>query len=156
MNSEFVNLVIEPAKYWNPVSQWDNPIWGWVVFNYANNGLQFFLQNRSFYREIRFSGPNGSLESSRWLPQKPCNDDMRNARQLQKLLDILRDEPKCLKVFIEMVNGAMDSMLSNYTEFMSSLIARPLALVNMAWLLNWQLRHWKTMHRSTAKAYRRD
>ncbi|KAJ8107184.1 hypothetical protein ONZ43_g6815 [Nemania bipapillata] len=36
---------------WRPASEWENPIWGWVITNYADYGIQLFLPDGTFYRE---------------------------------------------------------------------------------------------------------
>ncbi|OQE45943.1 hypothetical protein PENCOP_c001G06564 [Penicillium coprophilum] len=38
---------------WRPATEFDEPIWGWVVTNYVYNGLHIFLPNGTFYREVR-------------------------------------------------------------------------------------------------------
>jgi hypothetical protein len=143
LNAHFVTLKTRPhgrhevENYWEPVGEWDSPIWGWVVINYANYGLQFFLSDGTFYREVRLGGPKGSQESPKWLPGPPNPDELVDAKQLQKLIDELGDA-EYLARFIEMINLAMKKMLpapGAYAEFMSALIGHPLALVNMGWSL---------------------
>jgi hypothetical protein len=45
MASETTNSDME-QPFWRAANDWDQPIWGWVVVNYANYGLQFFLSRR--------------------------------------------------------------------------------------------------------------
>jgi hypothetical protein len=45
---------------WRPMTEWENPIWGWVVANHAESGIQLFLADGTFYREVRL-GPSVRL-----------------------------------------------------------------------------------------------
>ncbi|KAL2214431.1 hypothetical protein CC79DRAFT_1392288 [Sarocladium strictum] len=139
---------LSQRPFWRAASEWDSPIWGWVVVNYANYGLQFFLPSGAFYREVRAGGPNGALKSPDWLPfTKPDNPDDRGgdedggpiAKQLARLIETIATKKGYLKAFIAMVNSATTSTGSSapsaYAEFKSSLIGKPLALVNMGFSL---------------------
>jgi len=132
--------------YWQPVGQWENPVWGWVVLNYANYGVQFFFPDGSFFCEVRRGGPTGAQAlSTRWLPRGRQVDEavlrQPETQQLQNLLKVLSEGPSAalhLQAFIDMVNGAMSTMFpppSAYAEFLGSLVGPPLALVNMGWSL---------------------
>jgi hypothetical protein len=138
------------TPFWRAANDWDQPIWGWVVVNYANFGLQFFLPSGAFYREVRRAGPTGALASPEWLPfQKPDNPDGADrggsadggvaARQLARLVETLAACPEYLTGFIATLNAATTSSgnaaPSAYAEFRSALIGKPLALVNMGWSL---------------------
>ena len=50
LNTVFVEPVFESqdSKYWQPVGEWDSPVWGWIVINFANYGVQFFLPDGLF------------------------------------------------------------------------------------------------------------
>ncbi|KAH6611483.1 hypothetical protein Trco_001503 [Trichoderma cornu-damae] len=148
LHAEFVKLhedaapsgPASPGQYsWAPVSQWEQPIWGWVMVNYANYGLQFFTSDGSFYREIRHGGPTGSMASPTRLPSQagPDVENEPSTKQLRRLLDALGEETYLL-AFIRMVDGAMRRMLpapSAFAEFSSALAGQPLALVTMGWSL---------------------
>ncbi|KAK6519040.1 hypothetical protein TWF281_003729 [Arthrobotrys megalospora] len=129
------------SPFWRPMNEWDEPIWGWVVVNYANNGIQIFLPDGTFYREIRLGGQNRSVTSPEWIPfKKPENPKLvlnPKVRQLGLLVEKLGNNAY-LKEFVGMINAAtvqLQSPPSAYAEFTSSLIGRPLALVNMGWSL---------------------
>ncbi|KAH7320601.1 hypothetical protein B0I35DRAFT_352023 [Stachybotrys elegans] len=137
-----------PPPFWRAASEWDSPIWGWVVVNYANYGLQFFLPSGVFYREVRTGGPDGAMESPDWLPfTKPDDPEDRGgdedggpkAKQLARLVEKIASNSGYLKAFIAMVNSATvstgTSAPSAYSEFKSALIGKPLALVNMGFSL---------------------
>ncbi|KAH7125854.1 hypothetical protein EDB81DRAFT_889579 [Dactylonectria macrodidyma] len=128
---------------WRPVSEWENPVWGWVLINYANLGLQFFLQDGTFYREVRFGGPKGTRNSPTWLPhQRPGddpNDHVKAAKTRQ--LDILigkMDNREYLQEFVDMITDAMQNSPTAspaYAEFLDAAMGKPPALVNMGFSL---------------------
>ncbi|KAG7142615.1 hypothetical protein HYQ45_000982 [Verticillium longisporum] len=125
--------------------EWENLIWGWVVINYANTGIQLFLPDGTFYREVRLAGPSGAQTSPEWLPFRPpkAGDDLPKKpemQQLQLLVQRLGGDPKFLHAFwnmIETSTSEMDAAAAPeaYAEFASALIGRPLALVNAGWSL---------------------
>ncbi|KAF3138905.1 hypothetical protein TWF569_008602 [Orbilia oligospora] len=136
-----ISLCNDDLPFWRPMNEWDEPIWGWVVVNYANNGIQIFLPDGTFYREIRLGGQNRSVTSPEWIPFKkpenPKNVLDPKVLQLALLVEKLGNNTY-LKEFVGMINAAtvqLQSPPSSYAEFTSSLIGRPLALVNMAWSL---------------------
>ncbi|KAF3909804.1 hypothetical protein ABW21_db0201644 [Orbilia brochopaga] len=126
--------------FWRSTNEWDKPVWGWVVVNYANSGVQIFLPDGTFYREIRL-GTGRSVTSPAWIPFKKPKDpsfgDTYEMQQLSLLVAKLGDD-KYLTEFVGMINSAtvqLQAPPSAYSEFTSSLIGRPLALVNMGWSL---------------------
>ncbi|KAI0890543.1 uncharacterized protein GGS22DRAFT_151190, partial [Annulohypoxylon maeteangense] len=123
---------------WRPSTEWESPIWGWVITNYADYGIQIFLPDGTFYREVRFGGPLGALESPKWLPFEPSMDDSTpETRQLDLLVDKLTN-PKYLQGFWHMITDAQDKLPaapSSYAQFLNSIVGKPLALVNMGWSL---------------------
>lgn len=145
LNSTFVDyLPADPARKtaegWQALTEWDDPVWGWVVPNYADSGIQLFLPDGTFFREIRLGGPNGATESGAWLPfDKPTSDVSKdpNVHQLQLLADKLADKDY-LHSFIAMVNTSMGTSApppTAYSEFLSALIGKPLALVKVGFSL---------------------
>lgn len=127
----------DDAPFWRPVNEWENPIWGWVIINYANFGIQLFLPDGTFYREVRFAGPNKSLTSPEWLPFSPPSDPRLDTNpkmlQLKLLVDKLNDSDY-LQEFVGMINNSTSNMESSpdaYAEFTNALVGRPLALVNV-------------------------
>ncbi|KAK2007340.1 hypothetical protein LZ32DRAFT_593960 [Colletotrichum eremochloae] len=133
--------------FWRAAYDWDQPIWGWVVVNYANFGVQFFLPSGAFYREVRCAGPTGALKSPEWLPfAKPDppkdrggdEDGGAAAKQLARLVQTLACSPAYLRNFIATVNAATTTQApapSAYAEFRSALVGRPLALTHAGWSL---------------------
>ncbi|KYK58972.1 hypothetical protein DCS_00099 [Drechmeria coniospora] len=129
---------IAASASWRPASEWENPIWGWIITNYADYGIQLFLPDGTFYREVRFGGPLGTLDAPKWLPFSP--DDAAptpETRQLDALVTKLV-EPEYLKGFWYMVTTAQEKLPaapSAYAQFLNSIVGKPLALVNTGWSL---------------------
>ncbi|KAI0118157.1 hypothetical protein GGR51DRAFT_498324 [Nemania sp. FL0031] len=124
---------------WRPASEWENPIWGWVITNFADYGIQLFLPDGTFYREVRFGGPLGTLASPKWLPFSPDKDtpETPETRQLDALVDKLTDPPY-LKGFWYMITTAQEKLVgapNAYAQFLNSIVGKPLALVNTGWSL---------------------
>jgi hypothetical protein len=128
-----------PAK-WRPASDWENPIWGWALINYADYGIQFFLRDGTFYREVRFGGPLGAALQPKWIPFDPDGpNDPRPAAaaQLDELIDKLND-PKYLEGFWYMMTTAQDNLPATpgaYAQYLNSIVGKPFALANMGWSL---------------------
>ncbi|KAK6860468.1 hypothetical protein PG995_004104 [Apiospora arundinis] len=147
LNAHFVKRTAEdPGPHnpdltsnWRPATEWESPIWGWVITNYADYGLQLFLPDGTFYREVRFGGPLGTLASPKWLPFAPpkTGGSTPDTRQLDLLLAELA-KPTYLRGFWHMITTAQDKLPaapSAYAQFLNSIVGKPLALVNMGWSL---------------------
>jgi len=123
-------------------SEYEQPIWAWIIINYADSGLQFFQADGTFYAEIRKGGAHGSNISAKWLPFDPPAIDPHDAgtAQLAELLAQL--DPKVdtrgsfLQSFFDMVNGSIQNMPfppSDYSGYANAIVGKPLALVNAGW-----------------------
>jgi hypothetical protein len=139
MPHELDTPVTEP--FWRQANEWENPIWGWVVINYANFGIQLFLPDGTFYREVRLRGLLGPMKSPEWLPfeppQNPSKEKELELLQLKLLVEKLSDH-QYLTEFVKMINLSKESMEpapDAYAEFTNALVGRPLALVNVGWSL---------------------
>ncbi|KAH7173983.1 uncharacterized protein B0J16DRAFT_325467 [Fusarium flagelliforme] len=144
INAKFVrrisddpNPVFQGAAAWRPVTEWESPIWGWVITNYADYGIQLFLPDGTFYREVRVGGPLGTLASPKWLPFAPDPDvqPTPDTRELDALISKLAD-PKYLLGFWGMVTTAQQKLPpapGAYAQFLNSIVGKPLALVNTGW-----------------------
>ncbi|KAK4948585.1 hypothetical protein LTR10_012589 [Elasticomyces elasticus] len=137
LNSSFVLPDAANTGRWKRATEHDNPIWGWIVLNYADNGLQLFLQNGIFYREIRL-GAKGTNVSPAWLPlqKPPMPPDPNNLQQLDKLVTQLTD-PTSLYLYLRSVFAMVNEALANqpavpnaHAGSLPSLVGKPLALVN--------------------------
>ncbi|KAK4107378.1 hypothetical protein N656DRAFT_785388 [Canariomyces notabilis] len=130
-------------SYWRPVTEWETPVWGWVVLNYADYGIQIFLPDGTFYREVRLASPTAPRHTStgaKWLPFDPPAEPPQTG-QLDLLIERLTaPDQKYLLSFLAMLGGSLDastasSAPSAYGTFLNSLVGRPMALVNAAWSL---------------------
>ncbi|PGH00195.1 hypothetical protein AJ80_09203 [Polytolypa hystricis UAMH7299] len=96
-------------EYWCPADG-VNPVWGWVVANRADNGLQFLLEDGTFYCEVQLGGPDGARRHYYRLRLQICRDGRTGIGK----------------------PASRAEFLSNY---LNAAIGKPLALVNMAWSL---------------------
>jgi hypothetical protein len=124
---------------WREATDYENPVWGWIIINYADSGLQFFLADGTFYREIRVGGPNAEILSPKWLPNEPPSLTPTDAgtAQLDQLIAQLSPSidtnASYLQAFANMINGSILNMPfppSSYSGYANSIIGKPLALVN--------------------------
>ena len=53
---------------WRVATDYEQSIFGWIVINYADYGLQFFLSTGQFYREIRMGGANNMNIGPKYVP----------------------------------------------------------------------------------------
>ena len=147
VGSEDESLSTNVPYSWRPADEWENPIWGWVLINYANQGIQLFTQDGTFYREVRFGGPNGTQSTPAWLPFRPPTaaalatapaSNGPETMQLQRLVARLGDQT-FMRAFWEMIAQATDNMLpapEAYGGFTNAaLVGRPLALTQAGWSL---------------------
>ncbi|KAF5588589.1 uncharacterized protein FSUBG_11446 [Fusarium subglutinans] len=134
----------EPFPLWRPADEWENPIWGWMLINYANQGLQLFLQDGTFYREVRLPGRNGTQSLQTWEPFGPPIKDpdltkkpTRQLVQLQLLVARFQDEAFLRDFWAMAVRAAnkMEPAPNAFSDFSNALIGRPLALAHAGWSL---------------------
>ena len=145
LNANFIMAAttVPPApkkSYWRSSTEWENPIWGWIVVNYADYGIQLFLQDGTFYGEVRIGGPEGALDSAKWSPFEPdqsiaTSDTYRLDALIKRLKKANSDY---LKGMWCMLTKALDSLPpapDSYAQFLGCTVGKPLALVNMGWSL---------------------
>ena len=140
-----------PDGQWRPANRWEEPIWGWVVVNYVDRGLQFFTREGNFFREVRVTeGEQGNVE---WLPfPKPSTAELSDTAQLTHLVKRIAADQDYLKGMMHMINAAVENSAtapSAYGQFLNSLVGKPLALVNMGWSL--ELSYKSRQNQSTLK-----
>ncbi|KAF2839439.1 hypothetical protein M501DRAFT_954904 [Patellaria atrata CBS 101060] len=126
---------------WRTVSDYEQPIWGWIIINYANQGLQFFTSEGSFYVELTLGGPTDTIASAKWLPFDPPTPGTADiSPQLDQLITTLTgsDGGVYLRSFYNMVTQAVETMPFAPPEYAASataIIGKPLALVNVGFSL---------------------
>ncbi|KAK6338296.1 hypothetical protein TWF730_002360 [Orbilia blumenaviensis] len=148
LNSSFVKYTYKNPgdSLWTPVSDWENPIWGWVVINYADYGLQLFQPDGTFFGEVRLGGPLQAMQSPMWVPSNPTTSSSDpppppEAQQLFSLMKLFSDATY-LGNFIKMINGALDNMKptpSAYADYLNAIVGRPLAFTNIGYSLELSL-----------------
>ena len=143
LNAHFV-IRDATTNLWRPCSEWEPCIWGWLVVNYADYGLQFFLADGTFYREIRVGGPTGATAQPKWVPfDRPTKlgPDVRgrDIGQLDYLIAKCAGDDNYMQAFFDMINQSVEENQSYppnaYSAFPSAMVGKPLALVNTGWSL---------------------
>ncbi|EXJ79121.1 hypothetical protein A1O3_08622 [Capronia epimyces CBS 606.96] len=142
LNAHFVKResATDPKSGWRPTTEWEDPIWGWIVVNYIDYGIQLFTAQGIFYREVRLPGRGAGGQtradaSTKWLPFKKTEQQPDSTAQLDKLITQLTAEDGVyLQAFLDMINGALKQSgpaPGEYAEALNCIVGRPLALVNM-------------------------
>ena len=145
LNAHFVKRAStsDATLGWQPTTEWEDPIWGWIVINYVDYGIQLFTAEGIFYREVILpgsgaNGRKGGAPSASWLPFNRTSQGT-NTSQLDELIKLLTaSDGVYLQAFLDMINGALKfsgPAPGQYAEALSCLVGRPLALVNMGWSL---------------------
>lgn len=125
----------QPLPPWRPALEWESPIWGWIIVNYAEAGLQFFLPDGTFYAEVRAGGVGGTT-TTHWKPFQPAAP--KGTSQLDALLQQFDKNSDNLRGFITTLTSSLDAVPhapASYGDYLSAIIGRPLALVNTGWSL---------------------
>ncbi|KAL5371454.1 hypothetical protein DPSP01_014261 [Paraphaeosphaeria sporulosa] len=123
-----------PNNYWEPCGDYDTPIWGWVLLNYVDYGLQFFDANGNFYREVRLGGLNGDVISSPWKPFGPPKTHTVDTKRLDDLLAVFTTQdtgPPYLAQFFQMIELALSKpnpTPSAFASYLQNVIGKPFAL----------------------------
>lgn len=131
----------ETGTDWRPAAEWENPIWGWIVINYPDRGIQLFTTDGTFYTEVRLGGQDqdpaqdtGKL-TPKWLPfPPPTSGDAR----LDQLAAQMQADKDWLASFMAMISEALSkapAAPTAYAEFLTAIVGKPLALTAMGWSL---------------------
>jgi len=122
---------------WRQIQDFEPPVWGWIIINYADCGLQFFLANGTFYREVRISSTAGAVTGSKWLPAAaPDRTGAADQIQMDELIQALASRPGYLQAFFDVINGSIRNMPfppADYAGCVNAIVGKPLALVNVGW-----------------------
>ncbi|KAI0526196.1 hypothetical protein F5B22DRAFT_584769 [Xylaria bambusicola] len=124
---------------WRGTTEWENPVWGWMLPNFVDRAIQLFLPDGTFYAEVCFGGPFGTREPQARLSVKPSKDipEASDSGQLDALTRKLAD-PRYFEGFWYMIATACKTSLatpSSTVQYLSSNVGMPLALVSMGWSL---------------------
>lgn len=145
INSNFMQKLFDKDgnfTAWQATTEWENPIVGWIVVNYADSAMQVFTGDGIFYTEVRIGGPGATIVTPKYLPFTPPT--AREKALVPKQLD---DFIKCMqgtkgvaymKGVWDMINRAISNMPfppSDYASFANAVVGKPLALVNIGWSL---------------------
>jgi hypothetical protein len=137
-----------------------------LVVNYSDQGLQIFLADGTFYREIRRGGrgTGKTTAQKKWLPfDTPKELDKitasENVHQLDFLIQKL-DDDNYFQGIISMLDQATDSSKTgktmpaaptSYAAYTSIIVGKPFALVNSGWSLELsheENRNWSTISKT--------
>jgi hypothetical protein len=143
INALFLEKITNANKSqsWQPCSDWENPIFGWVVVNYADSSLQFFTGEGIFYTSLEFGGPTGTIKTKDWLPfDPPKNAEALVSDQLDQLIKKMQGPggQEYLLALWDLIRRAIPTMPfppSDYAQYANAIVGKPLALVNVGWSL---------------------
>jgi hypothetical protein len=147
INAFFMELnsdILENGKpSWQPCNDWDNPIFGWIIVNFADSALQFFTGDGLFYTSVRYGSPSGTVTGLKWAPfAEPPAGNNKVSPQLIDLVSQMQDSTKgateylgCLWGIIESATNAMPFPPTQYSAYANAIVGKPLALVNIGWSL---------------------
>ncbi|GAO51691.1 hypothetical protein SAICODRAFT_8951 [Saitoella complicata NRRL Y-17804] len=139
---------ISQRPVYRSCTDWDNPVVGWLVVNYADQGIQVFLADGTFYRERRRGGrtKGQTVASRKWLPFEPPATSMiadAKTKQLDFLIEQLKNDDY-FEGMIAMLNQSIDMNQggktlppppSSYGAYTSTMVGKPTVLVNAGWSL---------------------
>ncbi|KAL8901692.1 MAG: hypothetical protein Q9207_005078 [Kuettlingeria erythrocarpa] len=144
LNAHFVTptLATDAAfAGWRVADDWEQPVWGWVIVNFADYGLQFFTAEGQFYVELTPAGSTSTIASPRWQPFNPPSQPSKFVSpQLAQLVRRLsgRDDGVYLHSFFKMITSAIETMPHappDYAAYATSIVGKPLALVEVGFSL---------------------
>jgi hypothetical protein len=156
INSVFLQKVkdVNNSQSWKPCSDWENPIFGWVVVNYADSSLQFFTGEGIFYTSLQFGGPTGTIKTKDWLPfDPPTKAEGLVSDQLDALIKRMQQPGEAGRKYLlalwDLIRKAITTMPfppSDYAQFANAIVGKPLALVNVGWSLELAQPPWWQQH----------
>ena len=145
INAHYVQWDTNGGGMWVPMTEYENPVWGWLVVNYIDRGLQVYSAEGKFYGEIRDGG--------RTLPF--TGDDSILSKELRSLVKkLIQNTDNYFDAFFKVVIGAIDAGATQHAPnshagHLSAVIGRPLALVTAGWSLE-LARPFYTNHSTTS------
>ena len=130
INAQYVK---SGSNGWGAIEEWENPVRGWLVIDYANTSIQIFSADGTFVRE--YSVVTGTVTA------RPFPADVNVGQSLNYLLlELLEQFGKdgWLLRFFQNITRTIDatqSSPSHYAESTLSVLGRPLALVTFGFSL---------------------
>ncbi|EEU47014.1 uncharacterized protein NECHADRAFT_78007 [Fusarium vanettenii 77-13-4] len=115
----------------NIASEWDNPIWAWVLPNFHNHSVQVYGPSGDFVIEMIIITEKETVTASDG-PSDEIKHPAASGR-LRVLVDAIRDYKLCSSLF-DMLTGASDSVLATGTSFDSALpaaLGRPFCIADV-------------------------
>ncbi len=125
---------------WRPIAEYENPVWGWLVIDYRDRGIQVYHPDGQIMAEallpstvdgkVFWQAGYGHDIASALTPAAPGE----SRSQLMQFLGRLHD-PKFLSGLWSMLSEACQYILHALTAFDSqllNLVGRPMALVNLS------------------------
>lgn len=112
-------------------SEWDNPIWAWVLPNFHNHSVQVYGPLGDFIIEMLIIDETKTVIASDG-PSGVTGRPTPSGR-LRVLIDAIRDHELCTSLF-DMLTGANDSVLTTGTSFDSALpaaLGRPFCIADV-------------------------
>ncbi|KAF8627118.1 hypothetical protein AX15_004532 [Amanita polypyramis BW_CC] len=140
LNAHFLVKDESKPDVWRPADEWDNPIFGWLLINFANYSLQVFLKDGRFYREIRLGGGSGLISSPPWLPFSSPGKIPEGNKELDDFLRPMMDtqDPTYLQAVYQLILNAFQNtqeVPGSYSEYLSSIVGKPVVLTNVGFSL---------------------
>ncbi|KAJ9607111.1 hypothetical protein H2200_008183 [Cladophialophora chaetospira] len=149
INADFLEVEIDSSGKatgnWAVCTEWENPIFGWIIVNYADSCLQFFTGKGLFFTTAHFGGQTGTATSLKWAPfaSPPPGDEQKYvSTQLVNLISQLQGGTQAAQDYLaglwDMIEQAIQTMPfppSQYSGYANAIVGKPLALVNVAWSL---------------------
>ncbi|KAH8901387.1 hypothetical protein GQ53DRAFT_851002 [Thozetella sp. PMI_491] len=129
----------DPRTTWSIRGDWENPIFGWVIVNYADSSLQFFNGEGIFYTALEYGGPKGIIQSNSFLPFEPPADPGKYIKpQLDALIKQMTAGGEAGRAYFhalwDLIRRAISSMPfppSDYAQYANAIVGKPLALTNV-------------------------
>lgn len=122
-------------RIWRPVTEWEDPVKGWLILNYVDDAIQLFLPDGIFYRELRV-GNLASSSGQKWTPfdaPTPASSGSAPSAYLDQLAASLNsvDKFRSLMLSITQACDRLPHASTDYADSMTAIVGRPLAIVNI-------------------------
>lgn len=132
VNADFITPWLQMAEVMRPLEEYENPVHGWLLLNYANQSPQivspegYFLQEYSVVSEKLTTRP---FASNTAIPSPDPGSLL--SELLPQLLQQLANQTYLVNLFNVLTNcvSSIEASPSHYAESMLSILGRPIALV---------------------------